>query len=218
MRQEKRVIPTIFAHNKKEFNERFKRLIKLGRDLQIDFMDGRFVKAKGISLKDIPTLRRYKKISFEAHLMCLEPVKYFKELKKKGFKKIIFHYEAVKHEENILRVVYYARYLDMKVWIAVNPETSVEKIKKFLDDVDGVLFMGVYPGREHQKFISRVYVKIKRLRAMNKKIKIQVDGGVNLNVAKKLGRIGVDFVNSGSFVADSDEPKKIIKLLERQLL
>lgn len=215
--KKRKIIPTIFAHNKKEFNLRFHKLIKLGRDLQIDFMDGRFVKARGVELKDVPNLKKFKGIEFEAHLMCLKPVKYFKVLKKKGFSKIIFHYEAVKHEENILRVIYYARYLNMKVWIAVNPETGIDKIKKFLDDVDGVLFMGVYPGREHQKFINRVYGKIKRLRKMNKRIKIQVDGGVNLDVAKKLGKIGVDFINSGSFVADADEPGKMIKLLEESL-
>ena len=46
----KKVIPTVFAKNKKEFKERFRKLIELKRGLHIDFMDGRFIKAKGMSV------------------------------------------------------------------------------------------------------------------------------------------------------------------------
>src|SRR3989338_6697793 len=118
-----KVIPTIFALDKKEFEDRFRKLIKLKRDLQIDFMDGKFVKSTGVKIKDIPNLRKYK-IRFEAHLMCVEPARYVRGLKKKGFREVIFHYEAVRDKNKILGLIYYIHTFGMKAWIAINPNTN----------------------------------------------------------------------------------------------
>jgi len=89
------IIPTIFATNKKQFLERFKTLRPLSKNLQIDLMDGKFVKAKSISLSQIPNLKKYKN-NFEAHLMTEFPQKRIPKLKSLGFKKFIFHFTAVK--------------------------------------------------------------------------------------------------------------------------
>jgi ribulose-phosphate 3-epimerase len=75
--------------------------------------------------------------------------------------------------------------------------------------------MGVHPGKEHQNFISSVYRKIEKLRKMNKKVKIQIDGGVNLQTAKKLRKEGANYANTGSFVSDSDNPRDALNRLER---
>ena len=208
-----KIIPTVFAHNKKEFNERFSRLVKISKSIQIDFMDGRFVKNKGVDIGDIPNLKKFK-IRFEAHLMTRNPEKYIKKLKEKGFKKIIFHYEAVRNNDKIEKLIKRIKYLQMDVMIAINPSTSIEKIIRFLDEIDGVLVMGVYPGREHQKFIKSVYNKIKRLRKINKKVIIQVDGGVNPNNISKFKEIGVNYINSGSFVGESDNAIGALRSLE----
>ena len=213
----RKVIPTVFAHNKKEFNERFNKLIKLRRDLQIDFMDGRFVKSRGIKINDIPNLKKYK-IKFEAHLMALNPERYISTLKKKGFKKVIFHYGALKDNGKIIDLIRKIKGAGMKVWIAINPLTKIDKITGFLPEIEGILFMGVEPGREHQEFIPSVYDKIKRLRNVNKKIKIQVDGGVNLFNICKLRSLGVDYVNSGGFVADAEEPKEALREMEKRFV
>ena len=56
----RKVIPTIFAHTKKEFNERCTKLTAISKELQIDFMDGRFASSKGISIHDVPDLKKFK--------------------------------------------------------------------------------------------------------------------------------------------------------------
>ena len=78
-----KIIPTIFARNKKEFDSKFSKLIKVSKDLQIDFMDNGFVKTRSVSLKELPSFRG--KGRFEAHLMVNNPENYIDELKKKGF-------------------------------------------------------------------------------------------------------------------------------------
>ena len=208
-----KIIPTIFATTKKQFNERLKKLMPIANELHIDFMDGKFVKARGIKMKDIPNLQKYNN-KFEAHLMISNPTRYILSLKKKGFKKIIFHYEAIKDINKILGLILYAKSNGLKGIIAINPDTKVDEIKDLLKEVDSILLMGVFPGKEKQKFISKVYNKIRKLRKMNKKIKIQVDGGVNLTVAGKLRKLKVNCLNTGSFVSKAEDSKEALKELE----
>ena len=74
-----RVIPTVFATSKKEFDSRFSKLRDASKNIHIDFMDGKFVKSKSISAAGLPDLNRYLN-KFEAHLMVQSPGKYIKKL------------------------------------------------------------------------------------------------------------------------------------------
>ena len=205
-----KIIPTIFSHNKKEFNERFKKLLSISNNFQIDFMDGKFVPSKSINLKEIPNLKKFRK-NFEAHLMCLHPEKYLSQLKKKGFKKTIFHIESTRSLEEVIKKI---KSFKVIPFMAINPETHLEKILSHISSVKGILFMGVHPGKEHQKFIPSVYKKISQLRKLNKKIIVQVDGGVNESVAKKLAKLKVSIINSGSYISDSENPRETLRKLK----
>lgn len=208
----KKIIPTVFATSNHEFKERFNKLIKISKNIQIDFMDGKFVKSKSISITALPNLKKYKN-NFEAHLMVKAPEKYIKKLSSKGFKKIIFHYEAIKNPNKIIQLAIKIKKLNLVPFLAINPSTPLSKILPILSYFHGALFLGVNPGKEHQHFIPKVYEKIKQLRKINKKIIIQVDGGVNENVVKKLKKLGANYINSGSFISDSKNPKQTIKNL-----
>ena len=208
-----KTIPTVFAKNKKEFNERFNKLLPISNNLQIDLMDGKFVKAKSISINQIPNLKKYKN-NFEAHLMTLNPEKYIIQLKQKGFKKVIFHYESLQNPAQAENIIQKAKQQKLVVFLAINPETQIEHILPFTKQINGILFMGVHPGKEHQSFISQVYNKIKQLKKLNKKIKVQVDGGVNFPVALRLSRLGVDAINSGSVIAHAENPKEVYNKLK----
>ena len=207
------IIPTIFAHNKKEFDERFAKLIEITHQLQIDFMDGKFVHGKSISIEDVPDCHEYW-VKFEAHLMMQKPENYIEKLKEKGFKKIIFHYEAVKNAHKIKELISLIKKNKMKVFIAINPATKIDKIIMFLGNIGGVLVMGINPGKEHQKFIPSIYEKIGELRRVDKKIIIQVDGGVNFDNIRRLRKLGVNYINSGSLISDSAKPKKMLKMMK----
>lgn len=205
-----KIIPTIFSKNKKEFVERFNKLIKVSNNLQIDFMDNKFVKGSSISIKEVPNLKNYKN-NFEAHLMVKSPEKYLPELKKKGFKKIIFHVETKSPEKTIEKI----KSLQLVPYLAINPETPTEKTFPYLSKIKGVLFMGVHPGKEHQKFIPETLKKIRQLKSVNKSVKIQVDGGVTPKTALRLKKAGVNYINSGSFISEAENPKENLTKLKK---
>lgn len=213
----KLVIPTVFARSKREFDEKFLKLVEVSRYLQIDFMDGKFVKDKGISLDDIPELKEFRKNNFEAHLMVDNPKEWIRDLNKKGFDKVIFHYQG--DFDDCERVAKEIKKLKMEIWVAFNPDCDVNDVFWVVDGLsmlDGVMFMGVWPGKEGQDLIQEVVDKIETFKFGYPDFKVQVDGGVNEKTAGVLGKIGVDIINSGSFISNSKDPKKALSVLKKK--
>jgi len=203
------IIPTVFSNNKKEFISRFQKLLPISKNIHIDIMDGKFVKAKSISTSQIPNLKKYKN-NFEAHLMVMYPQKMIPKLRRLGFKKFIFHYKAVKKPEQVIQR---ARNHKLSPWLAINPEVPIKKILHLIPKIDGILLMGVHPGKENQKFIPSTLTKIKTLRKSHPKLKIQVDGGASQQTIRKLAKLKVNYINSGSYVSESENPKQALKEL-----
>lgn len=210
-----RVIPTVFAESTEEFVVRFASVVPLADSIQIDIMDGKFVKSKSIPIEDVPSFWDSLK-TFEAHLMVKKPALWIEKCNQKGFKRIIFHREAVKDIKEAEKIIEKIRGKGMKAYIAINPSTSIDKIALLVknDGVDGVLLLGVQPGREGQAFDKKIILKIKKLKKLNKKTLVQVDGGITPTTIVDVIKAGVDFVNSGSYVASSNNPRKALMVLE----
>lgn len=206
------IIPTIFATSFKDFDKRFKKLVKISKNLQIDFMDGKFVSSKSIPLSAIPDLKKYKN-NFEAHLMVENPDSWVVKLKLKGFKKVIFHYESIPEKVDIVSLINKIKSLGMEAFIAIRPDTSINNLEFLASLVDGVLLMGVVPGKEGQPLVNNVYHRINQLVDTHKSLILQVDGGVTFETAKKLIKAGASLLNSGSLIYKSANPKKTIKEL-----
>jgi ribulose-phosphate 3-epimerase len=206
------IIPTIFTQNKKSFTKRFRKISSTSKKIQIDIADGKFVSFKSIDINSIPSFSR-SKLFLEAHLMVKNPEKYIESLRRKGFKKIIFHVETV-DDDNFSMLTDRITALGMIPVVAVNPETRISN--KLLDKIyltKFVLLMGVRPGKENQTLKKSTFNKIIKIKSFSKKIVVQVDGGVNPKTAKLLFRAGADILNSGSFIFESKNPKKAMEEL-----
>jgi ribulose-phosphate 3-epimerase len=208
-----KIIPTVFAHNKAEFQKRFKIVLPLSKDIQIDFMDGKLVPAKSVSLSQIPNLKKYNK-NFEAHLMVKNPQSLIKKLKRKGFRKILFHYEAYNNIEKSINLITKIKTLKLTPAITFNPSTSFNKVLEVKDHVKIIMFMGHAPGHEGLPLNPEVLKNIKALKKLSPKTKIQVDGAVNPKTIKKLKTAGADILNIGSYLSNSKDPRQALKKLK----
>ena len=170
-------------------------------------MDGKFVKNKSVSVKLIPKLK-----NAEAHLMVEDPLKYIDDLAKKGFKKVIFHYEALKDESTIFKTIGIIKKEKMVPAIAINPETSVAKIKPFLNKIKSVTVLTVNPGFYGSRFLPSQLKKIKEIKKIDKKIKVEVDGGIDDKTAKKAVKAGADVLISGSFLFEQGPEQGVKKI------
>ncbi len=199
------VIPSIIANSQIELNERIK--LVNSNVYQLDVMDERFVKNKSLMFNfKLPKGKRY-----EAHLMIANPENWIeKNLKKTNA--IIFHIESTKNPDKIIGLI---KNKKIKVGIAINPKTPVSKIKIHLDEIDLVLVMTVNPGKYGSKFIPKTLEKVRQIRKLNPKIEIEVDGGINDKTIIKALSAGANRFVSGSYIQNSENPKKSFEKLKR---
>jgi ribulose-phosphate 3-epimerase len=104
--------------------------------------------------------------------------------------------------------------LGVKASVSLNPHTPVSVLEDIIADLDMVLLMSVNPGFGGQKFIERTYSKVQKLRQMideaNSDCLIEIDGGVNYEIGKKLYDAGANVLVAGSFVFNAENPTEMI--------
>lgn len=127
-------------------------------------------------------------------------------------KYLTIHQEAVKNWNEIALKV---RKNGTKFGLALNPDTPLEEIQPNLDKLDLVLLMSVVPGYGGQKFIESTLDKLQMLNRIRKEnnltFLIQVDGGINLAIAKQLVSLGADLIVIGSDLINSKDPVSYIR-------
>jgi ribulose-phosphate 3-epimerase len=202
------VIPAILAKSQKEFEEKIKKIAPYADTVQIDVMDGVFVpNATWADTKEIKNMRL--PVRFEAHLMVKNPeAGTIEEWAKAGAFRIIFHIEATKKVGECIKLI---KKYKKEIGVAINPKTSLTKIKNLLSELDYVLVMGVTPGFSGQKFQPIALEKIKQIRKLAPKVKIGVDGGVDKANAKKIITAGANYLNAASAIF---KEKNIAKAIE----
>lgn len=179
--------------------------------IHVDFMDGKFVNNTNYEIDEIKEFLKDTKKKLDVHVMANEPLDYLDTFKELNTEYFTFHYEAVRDIKSAINKVKEA---NLKVGIAINPDTSIDKIKPYLNSLDLVLVMGVVPGYGGQEFISSTLDKIKELSNLKGSFKIAVDGGVNDSTAKSIKDSGADILVAGSYIVKSEDYNEIINKLK----
>ena len=195
-----------------------KELESLGVEyLHCDVMDGDFV--SNSCLRDMGLLheiRNNTNILFDIHLMVantFEEVKKYSELKPVI---ITFHYESPKSSKQILKICRYLKDKQILVGMSIKPGTPVCMLEPFLDYLDLVLVMSVEPGKSGQTFIPESIQKIKELKTLigDRKVIIEVDGGINESNYKQVTEVGAEFLVMGNAFYTSKNRKKLLKSID----
>ena len=211
------ISPSILAGDFSQLGKDIQKLEDAGADMiHVDVMDGHFVPNITIGPPVIKSLRKYTDLPFDVHLMISPVHKYIEDFSRAGSDIITIHPEAT---ENIKDSIDLIKSLGRKVGLSLNPDTPIDKIEKYLNQIDLVLVMTVYPGFGGQKFIPKVLNKIKNLKNFkdeNKfKFDIEVDGGINFENNKLAIEAGANILVSGTtiFKNNHGDIKKNIDLL-----
>ncbi len=208
--------PAILTNDISDFRKKYSELFAIShyfKYLHVDFIDDVFIQNKTVMPKDV-TFLNTSPLVLIAHFMTLEPQKYFDDAKKAGFKYVVFHLEAAKNDEEIDQIITSARNLGLKVGIALNPETPVYKLGKYLSEIDIVQLMGVHPGAQGRTFIDSTVDKVSEVRSLSKTINIIVDGGVKIGIAHDLAAAGATIIVAGSSIFKGDDKQMAIEALK----
>lgn len=213
----KLVAPSILAADFNKLGDQIEMLNRSEADfVHCDVMDGVFVPNISFGIPVIQAVSQISQNPLDVHLMIVNPERYITEFYKAGASIITVHYEACTH---LHRTVQLIKSLGIKASVCLNPHTPVALLEDIIAELDMVLLMSVNPGFGGQQFIENTYRKAAALKEMilrqNSKALIEVDGGVNCEVGKKLYEAGVDILVAGSFVFGAEDPIDTISCLKK---
>ena len=211
------ISPSILSADFSQLGNEIKRLEEGGADLiHVDVMDGHFVPNLTIGPPVIEALKKNCSIRFDVHLMISPVHKYIKAYSDAGADIITIHPEAT---DDLPASIKKIKDLGKQVGLSLNPETKINVIKNYLNEIDLVLIMSVNPGFGGQKFMPEVLDKIRELKSIQKKqnidFDIEIDGGINFENSKIAIKAGANILVSGTtiFKSNNGDIKKNIDLL-----
>ena len=212
-----KVAPSILSADFSKMGEEVENIVEAGADyIHLDVMDGKFVDNITFGFKMIKDLRKLTSAVFDVHLMIDEPETYVDRFIESGADILTAHLEAVK--KPIIDVVKKIRARGVKSAVSIKPKTDVNLLKPLIPYVDMVLIMSVEPGFGGQAFMESSLDKVKAVKEMikaeNRDIEIEIDGGINEKTAAAAVSAGVDVLVAGSYVFKAEDRKKAIAFLK----
>ena len=196
------IAPSILSANFAKLGEEINDVLDSGADIiHFDVMDNHYVPNLTIGPLVCDAIRPLTDATIDVHLM-VEPVdRIIPDFAKAGANIISFHPEASRHIDRTIGLI---KENGCKAGMVFNPATSLQYLDHVLDKLDLVLIMSVNPGFGGQKFILEALNKLKSVRkridAGNKKILLEIDGGVKVDNIAEIARAGADTFVAGSAI------------------
>ncbi len=209
-----KIAPSILSADFSKLADEIRKVENYVDMLHIDVMDGHFVPNITFGPPVVRSIRVVTKLPFDVHLMVENPDNYVDTFIDAGANILTVHAETAVH---LHRTISNIRKKGAKAGVVLNPATPLSALDYILEDVDMVLIMTVDPGFGGQHFIKGMLPKIKALRQMIDKAKldveIEVDGGINADTARQAVAAGADIVVAGSYIYESTDVAEAINNL-----
>ncbi|HEV7397790.1 MAG TPA: ribulose-phosphate 3-epimerase [Pyrinomonadaceae bacterium] len=214
------IAPSILSADFARLGEEIQAVEKGGAGvLHVDVMDGHFVPNITIGLPVVKAIAKVTQLPIDAHLMITNPGDYAAQFVAAGANMVSVHVEADPH---LHRTVMSIKSAGALAGAVINPATPVESLEEILNFVDYVLIMSVNPGFGGQKFISTALDKVRRLRAMIDQrglpVRIEIDGGVDLDNIQRVVEAGAEIIVAGSAVFGRSDPTAAVRDLREAVV
>ena len=180
--------------------------------LHLDIMDSSFTLDSSFKIKQVKEISKLSNKKLDIHIMSSKLDEILDDYIKIKPDIISFHFEAVNDVEKYIKKI---KDNDIKVGLAISPDTFVSEIYEYIDLVDVILVLGVNPGKGGQSYIEGTTKKLIQLFKMKDahKYLIEVDGGINDETINLVNDY-VDIAVMGSYITNSDNYQEQIDKLK----
>ncbi len=214
------IAPSILSADFARLGEEVDKVLAAGADIvHFDVMDNHYVPNLTIGPMVCSALRKYGITApIDAHLMVKPVDRIIGDFIEAGASYITFHPEASEHIDRSLQLI---RDGGCKAGLVFNPATPLEVLKYVMDKVDMILLMSVNPGFGGQKFIPATLDKLREARALidasGREIRLEIDGGVNVQNIRAIAEAGADTFVAGSAIFNQPDYRAVIDAMRGEL-
>lgn len=179
--------------------------------LHVDVMDGKYCGDRNFTPGELSKLLVASTKVLDIHLMVSDPMKYIENLLLLDVNCITIHHNT----KDVIKCLEYIRNMGLRAGIAINPDEDISILNNYLDYIDNILIMSVYPGKGGQSFIEDSVNRLNDIYELigDKSITIGMDGGINGETINILDKNKLSYIVSGSFITGSDDYNAQIDLL-----
>jgi ribulose-phosphate 3-epimerase len=212
------IAPSILAADFARLGEEIDKVIAAGADwIHVDVMDNHFVPNLTMGPQIVKSIVDYGvNVPLDVHLMIKPVEDMIKPFAEAGADYITFHVDAVDDIEATIKLI---RDNNCKPGVVFNPEVPLGNLEDYIDDVEMVLIMSVNAGFGGQAFMPEVLEKVQQVRKMidatGTRIRLQIDGGINVSTIHQAAEAGADTFVVGSAIFKSKDYAKTIGALKR---
>ena|SRR3989338_3037045 len=204
------IVPAIIADSYAELEKQIREVEPYVNRAHIDIMDGIFVSHKTIDgPAEIERLET--KLELEIHLMVQKPENHIVRWLGTRADKFLAHAEST---NQFRKVIDFVREDGRLIFAVLNPETAHSVLEPFIDDLDGVQFMTVHPGKHGAEFVEDVLKKIEDFHFYYPDMTIEVDGAMNTKTIPQCATVGASIFAVGSYLWGSKDIEKALTELQ----
>ncbi|MEC8327195.1 MAG: ribulose-phosphate 3-epimerase [Pseudomonadota bacterium] len=214
------IAPSILSADFARLGEEVDNVLKAGADVvHFDVMDNHYVPNLTIGPMVCKALRDYGiEAPIDVHLMVKPVDTLIPMFADAGASIITFHPEASEHVDRTLSLI---KEHGCKAGLVLNPATPLSCLEYVMDKLDVILLMSVNPGFGGQKFIPNTLDKLRAVRKLIDQsgydIRLEIDGGVNVNNIAEIAEAGADMFVAGSAIFNQPDYKHVIEQMREQL-
>ena len=208
--------PSIISADFTRLGESLGAVERYASSWHVDVMDGHYVPNLTIGPMVVEAIAKISSLPQDVHVMISNVDDTWEWYARSGARRIAYHHDQCTDPVKLADVI---RGTGVGPGLAVNPDVDVAVIEPYLDAIDHVIVMSVFPGFSGQKFIPEALPKLERLRTLvdgrGGGIDLYIDGGVNQDNAASCVEAGADVLISASAIFSAGDPPAVAERLHR---